>query len=76
MVLGCEARISYFDLNVVVVVYSFSVSVYYRLIFEKETPPGSRLNRGYNVKSQSLFGTDPKFFFFLRLGSVPKLLFS
>ena len=31
---------------------------------------------GYNVKSQSLFGTDPKFLFFLRMGPVPKGFFS
>jgi hypothetical protein len=31
--------------------------------------------RGYNVKSQSLFGIDPKFFYFLRVGPVPKVSF-
>jgi hypothetical protein len=31
--------------------------------------------RGYNVKSQSLFGIDPKYFFVLKVGTGPKSIF-
>ena len=50
VILGFIAQVSYFDLNVVVVFNSFSVSVYYKLIFRQETPPGSRLNCAYLSK--------------------------